>query len=168
MNSHPPFSVLILCTGNSARSVLGEYLLRERGSGRFEVFSAGSQPTGKVNPFAVRVLRDVYGIDASAARSKSHAEFKDRSFDFVITVCDNAKESCPIWPGQPVVAHWGSPDPAAVTGTDEEKYKAFVEVAEQIANRVELFCGYSDEMLRDAAAVRSVGWRFKEGSGKRA
>ena len=164
MATHPPFRVLILCTGNSARSIIGEYLLRAKGGGRFEVLSAGSQPTGRVNPLAIRVLREKYGIDASGARSKSFDEFRDQAFDFVITVCDNARESCPVWPGQPVVAHWGSPDPAAASGTEEEKFRVFVEVAEQIASRVAVFCGYSDEMLRDAAAVRSVGWRFKLGA----
>ena len=112
MNQKTPLKVLVLCTGNSARSVLGEYLLRAKGKGRFEVFSAGSRPTGKVNPVAIRTLREKYGIDASDARSKSWDEFKNVKFDFVITVCDNAKEACPIWPGQPVIAHWSSPDPA--------------------------------------------------------
>jgi len=164
VTTHPPFKVLILCTGNSARSVIGEYLLRSKGEGRFEVFSAGSQPTGRVNPLAVKVLRDEYGIDASGARSKSYDEFKGQEFDFVITVCDNAREACPVWPGQPVVAHWGSPDPAAAQGTEDERYRVFVDVAAQIASRVAVFCGYTDEMLRDAAAVRSVGWRFKFGA----
>ena len=99
MTTKTPYKVLILCTGNSARSVLGEYLLREKGRGRFEVHSAGSHPTGRVNPLAVRTLREKYGIDASGARSKSWDEFKAVKFDFVITVCDNAKESCPIFPG---------------------------------------------------------------------
>lgn len=90
---------LILCTGNSARSILGEYLLREFGRGRLEVHSAGAKPTGKVNPPAIRVLRDEYGIDASDARSKSWDEFRDATFDYVITVCDNAKGVCPAWRG---------------------------------------------------------------------
>src|ERR1051325_5711215 len=126
MNQKSPLKILILCTGNSARSVLGEYLLRAKGRGRFEVASAGSRPAGKVNPLAVRVLREKYGIDASDARSKSWDEFKNVKFDFVITVCDNAKEACPVWPGQPMIAHWSSPDPAGVEGTEEEKYRAFV------------------------------------------
>ncbi len=142
-----PPKVLILCTGNSARSVIGEYLLRVRGQGRFEVFSAGAKPTGRVNPLAVRVLKERYNIDAGAARSKSWDEFKDVKFDFVITVCGNAKESCPIWPGQPVVGHWGSPDPAAAEGTEEEKYRVFVNVASQVARRVDLFCAFRDEQL---------------------
>jgi len=161
MSNKTPFKVLILCTGNSARSVLGEYLLREKGKGRFEVHSAGSHPTGRVNPLAVRTLREKYGIDATAARSKSWDEFKAVKFDFVITVCDNAKEACPIWPGQPIVAHWGSPDPASATGTEEEKYRCFVDVASQIARRVDLFCAFPDEKLRDLAAVRGVGEQFR-------
>jgi arsenate reductase (thioredoxin) len=161
MNQKPPFKVLILCTGNSARSILGEYLLRVKGKGRFEVFSTGAKPTGKVNPLAIRVLRERYGLDASDARSKSWDEFKDVKFDFVITVCDHAREVCPVWPGQPMIAHWGSPDPAAVEGAEDEKYRSFVQVASQIDQRVELFCAFSDEQLLDAVAVRRVGEAFK-------
>jgi protein-tyrosine-phosphatase len=161
MSIPAPRKVLILCTGNSARSILGEYLLRAKGRGRFEVFSAGSHPTGRVNPLAVRTLREKYGIDASAARSKSWDEFKGVNFDYVITVCDNAKEACPIWPGQPMVAHWGSPDPAAADGTEEEKFRFFVTVASQIARRVDLFCAFPEDKLRDLAAVRGVGDQFK-------
>jgi len=161
MSSTPPYKVLILCTGNSARSVLGEYLLRAKGRGRFEVVSAGSHPTGRVNPLAVRVLHERYNLDASDARSKSWDEFKGVKFDFVITVCDNAREACPVWPGQPLIAHWGSPDPAAVTGTEEEKYRSFVTVASQIARRVDLFCAFPDAKLFDAVAVRGVGHEFK-------
>lgn len=161
MKAPTPYKVLILCTGNSARSVLGEYLLRAKGRGRFEVFSAGSHPTGRVNPLAVRVLREKYNLDASAARSKSWDEFKGVKFDCVITVCDNAKEACPVWPGQPVIAHWGSPDPAAATGTEEEKYWVFVNVASQIARRADLFCAFPDAKLFDPAAVRNVGEQFK-------
>jgi arsenate reductase len=157
----PPYKVLILCTGNSARSVLGEYLLRAKGAGRFEVFSAGSHPTGRVNPFAVRVLRERYNLDAGAARSKSWDEFKGVKFDFVITVCDHAKEACPVWPGQPMIAHWGSPDPAGVEGSDEDKLLAFVNVASQIARRVDLFCAFPDDKLLDAVAVRRIGEEFK-------
>ena len=147
MSAKPPFKVLILCTGNSARSIIGEYLLRAKGHGRFEVHSAGSKPAGRVNPLAVRVLREQYGLDASGARSKSWDEFKDVKFDFVITVCDNAREACPVWPGQPVVGHWGSPDPAAAEGTENEKYRVFVDVASQIARRGELFCAFPDDRL---------------------
>ena len=157
METKAPYQVLILCTGNSARSILGEYLLRAKGRGRFEVVSAGSHPTGRVNPLAIRVLREKYNLDASAARSKSWEEFKGVKFDFVITVCDNAKEACPVWPGQPMVAHWGSPDPAAVQGTEDENYRCFVNVASQIARRVDLFCAFPEAKLFDVAAVRAVG-----------
>jgi arsenate reductase len=155
-----PYRVLFLCTGNSARSIFGEYLLRSLGGSRFEVFSAGSFPTGKVNLFAIQVLKDVYNIDASQARSKSSEEFKDVEFDFVVTVCDNARETCPIWPSQSIVAHWSSPDPAAVEGTDAEKYRAFKEVAFQINRRLQLFTALPlDELdrLKLAAAVREIG-----------
>ena len=134
-----PYKFLFLCTGNSARSIFGEYLLRRLGGPRFQVFSAGSFPTGKVNPFAVQILKDYYNIDASEARSKSWEEFKGVEFDFVITVCDNARETCPVWPGQPIVAHWSSPDPAAVEGNDEKQYRAFRDVALQINRRLQLF-----------------------------
>lgn len=161
MTTPTPYKVLILCTGNSARSVLGEYLLRAKGKGRFEVHSAGSHPTGRVNPLAIRTLKEKYGLDATAARSKSWDEFKGVKFDFVITVCDNAKEACPVWPGQPMIAHWGSPDPAGVEGTEEQKYWCFVDVASQIARRVDLFCAFSDAQLLDAVVVRGVGGQFK-------
>lgn len=161
MNITSPRKVLILCTGNSARSVLGEYILRAKGKGRFEVHSAGSHPTGRVNPLAIRTLQEKYGLDATAARSKSWDEFKGVQFDFVITVCDNAKEACPIWPGQPMLAHWGSPDPAGAEGTEDEKFRFFVTVASQIARRVDLFCAFPEEKLRDLSAVRAVGEQFK-------
>lgn len=155
-----PYKFLFLCTGNSARSILGEYLLRHLGGARFEVFSAGSFPTGKVNSLAIQVLKDVYDIDAAEARSKSWEEFKNVEFDFVVTVCDNARESCPLWPGQPVVAHWSSPDPAAVEGSDAEKYRAFKEVALQIHRRLERFTSLPLETmdrLKIAAAARELG-----------
>jgi arsenate reductase len=141
------YKVLFLCTGNSARSIFGEYLLRRIGGPRFEVFSAGSFPAGKVNTLAIQVLRDLYHIDASEARSKSGEEFADIEFDFVITVCDNARETCPIWPGQPIVAHWGSPDPALAEGTDEQRYQVFKQVALQIRRRIELFCALPIDKL---------------------
>ena len=161
MKPKPPYNVLILCTGNSARSIVGEYLLRAKGRGRFEVFSAGAKPAGRVNPLAVRVLREKYDLDAGDARSKSWDKFRNVKFDFVITVCDHARETCPVWPGQPMIAHWGSPDPAAFEGTEEEKYRFFVQVASQIARRVELFCAFPDEKLLDATAVRRVGDEFR-------
>ena len=135
----PPLKVLILCTGNSARSILGEYLLRQIGRGRFETFSAGSHPTGRVNPLAVRVLKEKYGLDASAARSKSAEEFRGVKLDLVITVCDHAKEACPVWPGVPVLAHWGSPDPAAAEGTDAQRHLAFADAYRMLHNRISIF-----------------------------
>lgn len=134
-----PYKLLFLCTGNSARSIFGEYLLRRLGGERFEVFSAGAFPTGKVNPLAIQVLQDVYDIDASGARSKSWEEFGEVKFDFVVTVCDNARETCPVWPGQPILTHWSLPDPAAVEGSEEEKYRAFKNVAAEIDSRVRRF-----------------------------
>lgn len=131
--------VLFLCTGNSARSIFAEYLLRRAGGDRFEVYSAGASPTGKVNPFAIRVLKDVYGVDASSARSKSWEEYEGIEFDFVITVCDNARESCPIWPGHPAMLHWSLPDPALARGSDEQIYETFKEVATEIERRVDSF-----------------------------
>ena len=155
-----PYKLLFLCTGNSARSIFGEYLLRRLGASRFDVYSAGSFPTGRVNPLAIRVLKDCFQIDASAARSKSWEEFTGVEFDFVITVCDNARETCPVWPGQPIVAHWSSPDPAAVEGSDEEKYRAFKEVAFQINRRLQLFTSLPLEKLdrlKLAALTRDIG-----------
>lgn len=136
MSDERPLKVLILCTGNSARSILAEYLLRKIGGRRFETFSAGSDPKGQVHPLAIRVLRDVYQIDASDARSKSWEEFRGVDFDFVITVCDNARDRCPLWPGRTVVLHWGMDDPAAVEGADEEKLRAFEEAARILHDRL--------------------------------
>lgn len=155
-----PHKVLILCTGNSARSILGEYLLREKGRGRFETFSAGSHPTGRINPYAVRVLKEVYGIDASGARSKSWDEFKSVNFKIVITVCDNAKESCPIFPGRAIMAHFSSPDPAGVEGSDDQKKAAFVQVARQISQRMDALCALSDAEL-DSSHLAAIGENFK-------
>jgi arsenate reductase len=153
------YRVLILCTGNSARSVIGEYLLRERGRGRFEVFSAGVEPTGRVNPLARWVLQDRYGIDASGARSKSTDFFKEGDFDLVITVCDHARETCPVWPNRTITAHWGSPDPAAVNGDEDHRKEAFVQVASQIAARVDLLCALSDDNFV-ASSVQKIGDLF--------
>jgi arsenate reductase len=157
-----PYKVLILCTGNSARSIIGEYLLRQKGRGRFEAHSAGAKPTGTVNPLALWVLKDRYGIDASDARSKSWDEFKGVSFDFIITVCDNAREACPVWPGRPVVAHWGSPDPAAARGTEEERRRIFVEVADEIKRRIDLLLALPDEQL-EAPHIQPIGEREPPG-----
>jgi len=159
MSTKAPYKVLFLCTGNSARSVIAEYILRARGKGRFESYSAGSHPTGNVNPHTVEVLEKYFGIDASQARSKSWDEFRETKFDFVITVCDHARETCPVWPGQPIIAHWGSPDPAGFTGEHDAVLKKFVEVASQINSRIGIFTAFRDEQL-DEWTVRSVGEKF--------
>jgi arsenate reductase len=161
MNSSLPLKVLVLCTGNSARSVIAEYLLRVKGKGRFEVHSAGAKPTGKINPYAVWVLKERFNIDPTDARSKSWDEFKTVPFDAVITVCDNAKEACPIWPGKPILAHWGSPDPASVEGTDEQKKRAFFDVAMQISRRVDLLCALPPHQL-DQLRVQDIGRQHAE------
>ncbi len=154
--ARPPFKVLVLCTGNSARSIIAEYILRAKGKGRFEAFSAGARPAGTVNPLALWVLKDRYNIEASDARSKSWDEFRDVNFDFIITVCDNAREACPVWPGHPVIAHWGSPDPAALEGTESERKWLFVQVASQLAARIDLLCALPDAQLQ-ALAERKIG-----------
>jgi arsenate reductase len=136
------FNVLFLCTGNSARSIIAEALLNRLGEGRFKAFSAGSFPKGEVNPHAFPILRSM-GFDPAEFRSKSWDEFASPGappLDFVFTVCDNAAgEVCPIWPGNPMTAHWGIPDPAAVTGSDAEIDAAFKEAARQLRNRIRLF-----------------------------
>ena len=136
------FNVLFLCTGNTARSVLAEGILRKDGAGRFNAFSAGSQPKGVVNPFALKVL-GAYGYPVEGYRSKSWDEFAAPGapvMDFVFTVCDSAAgEACPFWPGQPMTAHWGIADPAAVEGTDIEKEAAFVTAFRQMRNRISAF-----------------------------
>jgi arsenate reductase len=160
-----PYKILFLCTGNSARSILAEYLLKRMGGKQFEVYSAGSFPTGKVNPFAIQVLRDLYHIDAGEARSKPWEEFADVEFDFVITVCDNAREACPVWPGQPIVAHWGSPDPALAEGSDQQKYQVFKQEALQIRRRIELFCALPMDKLdrlKLAQLIQDIGSKEQE------
>lgn len=141
------FKLLFLCTGNSARSILAEYLLKKRAPELFEVHSAGSHPKPAPNPLAIQTLKDHFQIDADDARSKSWEEFPNVHFDFVITLCDNAKETCPVWPGQPIVAHWSSIDPADADGTEEEKLAAFWKVAQQIQRRIELFASLPFEKL---------------------
>ncbi|MEM7354260.1 MAG: arsenate reductase ArsC [Acidobacteriota bacterium] len=150
MNDRGQLEVLFLCTGNSARSILGEYLLRSMDP-RVATYSAGAAPTGKVHPMAQHVLLQDYGIDASQAASKSWETLAEVDLDLVITVCDHARDTCPLWPGKPtVVVHWGSPDPAAVTGSEQEVEEAFRRVAQQIHGRLERFCALPyDSMLRE-------------------
>ena len=134
-----PLNVLFLCTGNSARSVLAEAYLNNAGRGRFRAYSAGSHPQGKVNPFALELLSK-NRVNVEGLRSKSWDEFAKPGapkLDFVFTVCDNAAgEVCPIWPGQPVTAHWGVEDPAAIVGNDEEKRRAFLKAFTVLSARI--------------------------------
>jgi arsenate reductase len=132
-----PIRVLFVCTGNSARSVMAEALLRHHGGDRFEVHSAGTEPRG-INPLTIRVLADA-GIDASWARSKSVDEFLGQSFDYVVTVCDQARLVCPVFPGVHDALHWGYDDPAEATGTEEERLAVFRRVFIQIGERVRQF-----------------------------
>ena len=135
--------MLFLCTRNCARTIFGE----KSGRGRFEACSAGSQPSGIVNPCTVRVLREEHNMNTRSARTKSWDEFKDMYFDIVITVCDQAKEYCPVFPCQPIMIHWSIPDPALTTGNDEQKLRQFKDVALQIKRRVELLCSVPTEKL---------------------
>jgi arsenate reductase (thioredoxin) len=135
--SDRPVRVLFVCTGNSARSIMGEALLRHHGGEEFEVFSAGTEPKG-VNPLTLRVLSEV-GIDAGWARSKSVDEFLGQSFDYVITVCDQARQACPVFPGAHRSLHWGYDDPAAAQGTERERLAAFRAVCTQMSSRIAQF-----------------------------
>ena len=148
--SNPTFNVLFLCTGNSARSILAEALMNHLGKGRFRAFSAGSHPTGKVNPFAVKLLEN-QGLSVDDLRSKSWDEFgapDSPPLDFVFTVCDNAAgEACPFWPGQPMTAHWGVEDPAAVEGDDALKMLAFRQAFRELENRIKLFASLPFQSL---------------------
>lgn len=151
MNAMPRnFNVLFLCTGNSARSILGEALLKHWGKGRFNVFSAGSFPKGAVNPMALELLQSLK-FATDDLRSKSWNEFAKPDapvMDFVITVCDQAaNEVCPIWPGQPISAHWGIPDPAAVEGSETERMAAFKDAYRRLDARIKLFVSLPLEKL---------------------
>ena len=157
------YNILVLCTGNSARSILGEALFNTMGAGRFKAYSAGSHPAGRVNPFAIEQVRGL-GYPVENLRSKSWDEFAAPGapeLDFVVTVCDKAAgEMCPLWPGQPITAHWGFPDPAAVEGTDAEKRAAFAHTLRQMRNRVQLFVSLPLETLDKLAIekkMRAIG-----------
>lgn len=153
------YNVLFLCTGNSARSVLAEVLLATKGEGRFRTFSAGSHPNGAVNPLTLRTL-ELAGLPTEGLRSKSWDEFAVPGapvMDFVFTVCDNAAgEVCPIWPGQPVSAHWGFEDPAAATGSEAERLAVFADVFRQIDRRVAAFAALPIASLDRLALKREV------------
>jgi len=142
VSSQDPLNVLFLCTGNSARSILAESILNREGMGRFRAYSAGSIPTGKVNPLVLNLLQKL-NYDVSGLRSKSWEEFAQAGapkLDFVFTVCDNAaNEVCPIWPGQPMTAHWGVPDPAAVDGTEAMRAFAFDDTYRMLNQRISIF-----------------------------
>jgi arsenate reductase len=139
-----PFNVLFLCTGNSARSILAEAYLNAAGKGRFKAYSAGSRPGGQVNPCALELLQRK-GIDTTGLRSKSWDEFAAAGapqMDLIVTVCDNAAaETCPYWPGRPATAHWGTADPAAVSGSDAEKRTAFEAAFRALSSRIDAFLG---------------------------
>jgi arsenate reductase len=153
------YNVLFLCTGNSARSILGEVILNRLGEGRFKAYSAGNRPAGKVNPYAIALLERLdYPTDG--LRSKSWDEFSGPDapqMDFVFTVCDNAaKETCPVWPGHPMTAHWGIPDPAAVEGSDAEKAVAFSDAYRMLASRINLFLNLPIESLDKMSLRRQL------------
>ncbi len=153
------FNVLFLCTGNSARSILAEACLNREGRGRFTAYSAGSHPNGAVHPMAIDLLKRA-NYDTSGLRSKSWDEFAAPGapkMDFVFTVCDSAAaESCPVWPGQPMTAHWGVPDPAAVEGTDPEKALAFADTYRMLNNRISIFVNLPISSLDKLALQKRI------------
>jgi arsenate reductase len=155
-----PLNVLFLCTGNSARSILAEAYLNSAGRGRFAAYSAGSHPAGKVNPFAIELL-EKNKLSTARLRSKNWDEFAKPGapkLDFVFTVCDNAAgEVCPIWPGQPITAHWGVPDPAAVQGSDDEKRTAFKEAFLRLSTRINLMLALPIDKLQRQALASELG-----------
>lgn len=153
------YNVLFLCTGNSARSIIAEAILNRIGSGKFKAFSAGSQPKGEVHPFALQLLNGL-NHDTAFARSKKWEEFAvpgAPDMDFVFTVCDNAaNESCPVWPGQPMTAHWGVPDPAAVGGSEAERHFAFADTYRMLNNRISIFVSLPMSTLDKLALQRRL------------
>jgi protein-tyrosine-phosphatase len=154
-----PLNVLFLCTHNSARSVLAECLLNHLGGTRFRAFSAGSQPSGRVNPFALQALAE-QGIDTTGVRSKAWDEFAapdTPTMDLIITVCDSAAgETCPVWPGHPATAHWGYADPSATTGSDAAKLTAFRDTLALIRRRLEILVAVPDERLHALALQQTA------------
>lgn len=168
-----PFNVLFLCTGNSARSVMAEAILNKRGAGKFRAFSAGSQPKGRVHPQTIQLLQSL-GHDISGFRSKSWSEFAEPDappLDFVFTVCDNAAgETCPLWPGQPMTAHWGVPDPAEAAGSPAEVALAFKEAYRMLERRIAIFVSLplrSLDQLSLQKKLRDIG-RLNEAAAKAA
>ena len=154
-----PFRVLFLCTGNSARSQMAEAMLNRKGRGRFLAESAGSNPAQRVNPHAVQVLRDC-GVDWRGHPPRGLSGLELEPWDFVITVCDRAREACPVFPGQPILAHWGMRDPAAVEGSEPTKQAAFVDALTLISRRVDLLLALPVEKLERLvleARVQAIG-----------
>lgn len=152
------FNVLFLCTGNSARSIMAEAILNHLGDGRFNSYSAGSHPKGEVHPDTIRLLKQM-NLDISRLRSKSLEEFSTSDapkMDFVFTVCDKAAEMCPIWPGHPVTAHWGVPDPARVEGDEGTRLAAFREAYRQLHHRIRAFTELSWNSLNEAAMKKEL------------
>ena len=154
-----PFNVLFLCTGNSARSIMAEAILNSLGRNKFKAFSAGSHPTGTVNPFALELL-DKNRLPTNAVRSKDWNEFSRPGaafMHFVFTVCDQAAaETCPVWPGHPMTAHWGIHDPAAVQGTDDAKRSAFLKAYTELYRRISLFTCLPIETLSNLALKQKL------------
>jgi arsenate reductase (thioredoxin) len=148
------FNVLFLCTGNSARSIMAEAILNSIGAGKFQAFSAGSHPTGTVNPLALELIEQ-NGLSTKGLRSKDWSEFAKTgapSMHFVFTVCDQAAaEPCPVWPGQPMTDHWGVPDPAIVQGSDDAKRKAFLKAYTELHRRISLFVNLPFKKISDLA-----------------
>ena len=154
-----PLRVLILCTGNSARSQMAEAILNHRSGGRFVAESAGSQPAARVNPYAVEALREV-GIDWRGRQPRAVDDLTPGNWEIVITVCDRAREACPIFPGQPALAHWGMEDPASVEGDEETKRRAFREAVQLISHRIDLMLALPTEKLDRLALqahLRTIG-----------
>jgi len=151
----PPLRILILCTGNSARSQIAEALFNVRGRGRVVAASAGSRPAPRVNPYAIAVLAEA-GIDWQGRTPRGMDGLEREHWDFVITVCDRARESCPYFPGHPVLAHWGMPDPAEVEGSDDVKLAAFRDTFVTLGRRIDLFLALPAETLERLALERRV------------
>jgi arsenate reductase len=161
------YNVLFICTGNSARSILAEGLMNHLGGGRFKALSAGSHPNGTVNPLALQILA-TWRMPTDGFRSKSWDEFAltgAPALDFAFTVCDNAAgETCPVWPGQPMTAHWGVPDPATVEGTDAQKLKAFMATAITLKRRIELMLSLPLKSLAGMSLQREIDQIGKTGA----
>ncbi|WP_224365648.1 arsenate reductase ArsC [Hyalangium versicolor] len=147
MTPHQPLRILFLSTGNAARTILAEYILRSVGHSHFEPYSAGMLPREKVHPLTLKVLRERFHLDPAGARSKSWEEFRDLPLDLIITICDKAREALPLWPGQPVVAHWDEPNPVDFEGDEAEHERFFWKVGRELAFRLDLLCALPTHKL---------------------